>query len=60
MGWERLLLVRWRARNAPDQVNERRVVCGHDLAGQLEAAPGIGDLGWSGLVGCLTAVRMPL
>ena len=43
MGWERLLLVRWRARNAPDQVNERRVVCGHDLAGQLEAAPGIGD-----------------
>ena len=35
------VLLRRRARNAPDQVNERRAGYGRDLAGQLEAAPGI-------------------
>ena len=34
------VLFRRRARNAPDQVDERRAVHGCDLAGQLEAAPG--------------------
>ena len=32
---------RRRARNAADQVNERRAGYGRDLAGQREAAPGI-------------------
>ena len=34
-------LFRRRARNAADQVDERRTGYGRDLAGQLEAAPGI-------------------
>ena len=34
-------VLRRRARNAPDQVGEGRNVYGRDLAGQLEAAPGI-------------------
>ena len=34
-------LLRRRARNAPDQVGERRTVDGRDLASQPEAAPGI-------------------
>ena len=33
-------LLRRRARNAPDQVNQRHTVDGRDLAGQAEAAPG--------------------
>ena len=41
VGWERLLLLRRRARNAPDQVDQRRAGDGRDLAGQREAAPGI-------------------
>ena len=41
VGWERLLLFRRRARNAPDQVDERQAGDGRDLAGQLEAALGI-------------------
>ena len=41
VGWERLLLFRRRARNAPDQVDQRRAGDGRDLAGQREAAPGI-------------------
>ena len=41
VGWERLLLLRRRARNAPDQVHERRAVYGREFTGQLEAAPGI-------------------
>ena len=40
-GWERLLLLRRRARNAPDQVDKPRARYGRELAGQLEAAPGI-------------------
>ena len=39
VGWERLLLFRRRARNAPDQVDQRRAGDGRDLAGQREAAP---------------------
>ena len=34
------LLLRRRARNAADQVNQRRTVDGRDLAGQREVAPG--------------------
>ena len=34
-------VLRRRARNAPDQFDERRAVDGCDLAGQPEAAPGI-------------------
>ena len=41
MGWERLLLIRRRARNAADEVDERRAGYGRELTGQLEAAPGI-------------------
>ena len=38
---EVVAVFRRRARNAPDQVDERRAVYGRDLAGQPEAAPGI-------------------
>ena len=41
MGWEPVGNSGGGARNAADQVNQRRAVYGRDLAGQLEAAPGI-------------------
>ena len=41
VGWEPVGKLRRRARNASDQVDERRAVDGREFTGQLEAALGI-------------------